>query len=50
MKTEKYTMDHWYLWPTIAYYNDLSWNGYRSIDLCFLKWGISFIIQEKKWD
>lgn len=50
MKIEKYSMDCWYLLPTITYYNDLTWNGSRSIDLRFLNWGVSFIIQEKKWD
>lgn len=50
MKIENYTMDRWYLWPTIVYYDSLDWDGFRSIDLCFLKWGVSLIIQEKKWD
>jgi hypothetical protein len=50
MKTERYSLDRFYILPTIVYYHDIDWNGYNSIDICFLKWGISFIIREKKWD
>lgn len=50
MKIERYTLDRYYIIPSIAYYNDINWSGYRSIDFAFLKWGVSFIIQEQKWD
>ncbi len=45
MKIELHNLDCFYLLPSISYCNDISWSGYRSISLCFLKWDISFIIK-----
>ena len=51
MKIERYRLDRWYLLPTLALYQDTEWyKGYLSLDLCFLKWGVSLIIREDKWD
>lgn len=50
MKIDYFTTDGLHLLPCIIYYNDMSWTGFKSIDLCFLKWGVSFIIKEHKWD
>ena len=50
MKVETYRLDRYYILPAIAYYHDINWTGFNSIDITFLKWGVSFIIKERKWD
>jgi hypothetical protein len=47
MKVEIYSMDRWYITPALVHYNDADWHGYNSIDIVWLKWGISFIWNKK---
>ena len=46
MKIQLYSMDHWYITPTVVLYNDFDWHGNVSIDLAWLKWGVGFIIKK----
>jgi hypothetical protein len=43
MKIGIYQMDHWFIFPTMIYYNDSNVYEYKSIDFVFLKWGITFV-------
>lgn len=45
---EFYSMDRWYMLPTIVHYNDADWHGYNSIDLAWLKWGVAFIYKKRE--
>jgi hypothetical protein len=45
---ELYSMDRWYITPTIVHYNDVDWHGYNSIDLAWLKWGVAFVYKKRE--